>query len=245
MDLTFDIDRGKSHDRLLRIRCFLYGGDSWDRSSTKIHDTTADQHLLKLEDLFATLVAVNTTQVSLAILHCTFIKSHTSNPPTYLDAAPTAEIELPDTKYEITGQILSLVPFAGPAQTLSWAWTTEFIGFESANAKRATSNSVALQRHLSICVNGRLVLPLSSSPELTPTRGLLEDVGDEMPDVADGVETTWVFSNSQLENMKATLLARAANEDIRLKIPVYGPVKEGGSFPYETDFNDSMWFTVL
>jgi hypothetical protein len=66
-----------------------------------------------------------------------------------------------------------------------------------------------------------------------------------MPDVADGVETTWVFSNSQLEAMKATLLARAANEDIRLKIPVYGPVKEGGSFPYESDFSDSMWFTIL
>ncbi|KAJ7046401.1 hypothetical protein C8F04DRAFT_1227534 [Mycena alexandri] len=234
MDQTFDIDRGKSNDRLLRVRCFSIGGDNWDRrSAPKIHDKAADQHMLKLEGLFATLVAVNTTQVALAILHCTVIKTHTTSPPTYLDAAPTAEIGLPDTKYEITGQILSLVPFSDPAGQLCWAWTTKFIGFESAKAKRSTLNSVALQRHLSICVNGRLVLPLSS-PDLMPTQGLLEDVTEDIPDLPESVETTWVFSNSKLETIKASLLARASNEDIRLQIPVYGPVKEGGSFPYET-----------
>ncbi|KAJ7861119.1 hypothetical protein B0H14DRAFT_3619975 [Mycena olivaceomarginata] len=234
MDPTFDIDRGKSNDRVLRVRCWSAGGDHWDRrSAPEIHDKAAEQHLLKLEGLFATLVAVNTSQVALAVLHCTVIKTHATNPPTYLDSAPTAEIALPDTKYEITGQIISLVPFSQSLDQLSWAWTTKFIGFESAKAKRASSNTVALQRHLSICVNGRLALPLSSL-DLMPAQALLEDVANDLSDVPDSVETTWVFSNSQLETMKTILLARASNEEIRLHIPVYGPVKEGGSFPYET-----------
>jgi hypothetical protein len=249
MDQMFDIDRGKTNDRLLRVRCWSAGGDHWDRrSAPEIHDKAAEQHLLKLEGLFATLVAVNTSQVALAILHCTVIKTHATNPPTYLDTAPTAEIALSDTKYEITGQILSLLPFHQSADQLSWVWTTKFIGFESAKAKRASSNTVALQRHLSICVNGRLVLPLSS-PDLMPAQALLEDIANDLSDVPDSVETMWVFLNSQLENMKATLLARASNEEVRLHIPVYGPVKEGGSFPYETwtesNGTCSRSFTVL
>ncbi|KAK7015218.1 hypothetical protein R3P38DRAFT_3321618 [Favolaschia claudopus] len=207
MDPTLGIEHAKSHDRLLRIRCYSIGGDKWDRAPSKIHDTTATAHLLKLEGLFAALVAVNETQVALAILHCTVIKSHATHPPTYLDAAPIAELNLPDSRYEISGQILSLVPFLDQSNTLSWAWSTRFIGFESAKVKQAKSNSVALQRHLSICVNGRLVLPLST-PELMPARALLDDL--------------------------------APGEEIRLQIPVYGPVKEGGKFPYETSVDLGM-----
>ncbi|KAK7034826.1 hypothetical protein R3P38DRAFT_3312143 [Favolaschia claudopus] len=197
MDPTLGIEHAKSHDRLLRIRCYSIGGDKWDRAPSKIHDTTATAHLLKLEGLFAALVAVNETQVArmLHILPLTSI------------AAPIAELNLPDSRYEISGQILSLVPFLDQSNTLSWAWSTRFIGFESAKVKQAKSNSVALQRHLSICVNGRLVLPLST-PELMPARALLDDL--------------------------------APGEEIRLQIPVYGPVKEGGKFPYETSVDLGM-----
>ncbi|KAK7013944.1 hypothetical protein R3P38DRAFT_3322453 [Favolaschia claudopus] len=233
MDPTLDLEHAKSHDRLLRIRCFSIGGEKWDRSLSKVHDKSAEEHLLKLEGLFATLVAVNKTQVSLAILHCTVIKTHATNPPTYLDAAPIAELSLPDSHYEVSGQILSLVPFVDQSDILSWAWSTRFIGFESAKTKHANSTSAALQRHLSICINGRLALPLST-PDLMPARALLDDLAaGVLPDAAEAVETTWIFSNSQLDAMKNTLLARGEQEDIRLQIPVYGPVKEGGTFPYE------------
>ncbi|KAK6972026.1 hypothetical protein R3P38DRAFT_3240892 [Favolaschia claudopus] len=209
MDPTLGIEHAKSHDRLLRIRCYSIGGDKWDRAPSKIHDTTATAHLLKLEGLFAALVAVNETQVALAILHCTVIKSHATHPPTYLDAAPIAELNLPDSRYEISGQILSLVPFLDQSNTLSWAWSTRFIRFESAKVKQAKSNSVALQRHLGICVNGRLVLPLST-PELMPARALLDDLAPGvLPDAAEAVESTWIFSDSQLDTMKTTLLTRA------------------------------------
>ncbi|KAK7016016.1 hypothetical protein R3P38DRAFT_2786407 [Favolaschia claudopus] len=185
MDPTLGIEHAKCHDWLLRIRCYSIGGDKWDRAPSKIHDTTATAHLLKLEG------------------------SHATHPPTYLDAAPIAKLNLPDSRYEISGQILSLVPFLDQSNTLSWAWSTRFIGFESAKVKQAKSNSVALQRHLSICVNGRLVLPLST-PELMPARALLDDLAPGvLPDAAEA-------------------------EEIRLQIPVYGPVKEGGKFPYET-----------
>ncbi|KAK7034124.1 hypothetical protein R3P38DRAFT_3496387 [Favolaschia claudopus] len=247
MDPTLDIEHAKSHDRLLRIRCYSIGGEKWDRAASKIHDKTASDHLLKLEGLFATLVAVNKTQVALAILHCTVIKSLATHPPTYLDAAPTAELNLPDSRYEVSGQILSLVPFIDQSNTLSWAWSTKFIGFESAKAKHANSNSAALQRHLSICVNGRLALPLLT-PEVMPARALLDDLAaDVLPDAAEAVESTWIFSNSQLDVMKSTLLARGQQEEIRIQIPVYGPVKEGGKFPYETSLDtaiNSEWIQV-
>ncbi|KAJ6559761.1 hypothetical protein B0H19DRAFT_1069490 [Mycena capillaripes] len=238
MDPTLDIDSAKSHDRLLRIRCFSIGGDHWDRSAAKVHDKCADQHLLKLEGLFATLVAINTTKVSLAVLHCTVIKSNATNPPTYLDAAPIAEISLADTKYEVTGQILSLVPFTDSSNNLCWAWSTDFVAFESAKAKQVNSNSAARMRHLSICVNGQLILPLSS-PDLMATTAVLEDIApDVMPDVADSLETTWLFSNSQLDAMKAALLARVEQEEVRQKIPLYGPVKNG-RYPYETEIEST------
>ncbi|KAJ7808944.1 hypothetical protein B0H14DRAFT_2608489 [Mycena olivaceomarginata] len=196
------------------------------------------KHTRRLEGLFAILVAVNKSQVALAILQCTIIKSNTTNSPTYLDSAPIAEIGIPDTPYAVTGQILSLVPFKNSSDTIS------FVAFESAKAKQANSSSSARMRHLSICVDGRLVLPLSS-PDLMPTRAVLEDLAEDvMPDVAESVETTWVFSDSQLDALKATLLTRVQDEDVRLKIPVYSPVKDG-KHPYETQAESTGSMAVV
>ncbi|KAJ7121697.1 hypothetical protein C8R44DRAFT_877078 [Mycena epipterygia] len=127
MDPTLDIDNAKSHDRLLRIRYFSIGGDHWDRTAAKIHSNVVnDDHLLKLQGLFATLIAFDTSRVALALLQCTIFKLTNTNPSQYLDAAPVAEIALSDTRYEVTSQILSLVPFS-TSSGLSWAWTTDFV----------------------------------------------------------------------------------------------------------------------
>jgi hypothetical protein len=231
MDTTLDANTVK--DRVLRVRCFS-SGENWDRKAAKIHNQSADEHLLRLEGLFATLIVVNTSQVSLAILQCTVLKSNATNQPQYLDAAPIAELGLPDTHYVVTGQILSLVPFVDSSDTISWAWDTGFVAFESPRAKCTDSSVPARMRHLSICVNGYLALPLSS-PTLKPTRTVLEDIGgDVMPDVADAVETTWVFSDAQLKVFKSTLLACVQNEEAHLQIPVHGLVREG-KYPYEAD----------
>jgi hypothetical protein len=192
MDPTLDIDSGKSHDRLLRVRYFP-PKESWNRTGTKIHNDNSNDNLLKLQGLFAALISFNVSQVSLVVLQCTGIRQTNSSPPTYLDAAPSAEISLPETRYEVTGQILSLVLFAGSDQSLSWAWTTEFVSFESVKTKQAAANTATQMGHLSITLDGRLVLPLISSDIQQVT---LEEILKIPPSAATSVEPprkTWVF----------------------------------------------------
>ncbi|KAK7033869.1 hypothetical protein R3P38DRAFT_3186107 [Favolaschia claudopus] len=237
MDPTLDVDNGKSHDRLLRVRYFSIGGDKWDRSAPKIHagiDAAAAHHLLKLHGLFAALVAFDSSRVSLAVLQCTGIKIMSTSPPTYLDSAPTSEIALPATQYEITGQILSLVPFLDPTQSVSWAWTTDFVSFESYKAKQtSTTDGAARMRHLTIQFNGRLVLPLSPAKLQQATmREILHLPSTSQDNGDDESEKTWVFPNQQLEWMVKTLSERAQDDEVRLKIPLHGSVREG-RYPYE------------
>ncbi|KAJ7442081.1 hypothetical protein B0H11DRAFT_1929028 [Mycena galericulata] len=240
MDPTFDIDDKKSHDRLLRVRYFSIGGDSWDRTSSTIYSkSTADNHLLKIHGLFATLVCFDKSRVSLAILQCTGIKTVKDGPVTTLEAAPIAEISLPDTRYEISGQILSLVPFepSDSPGSISWAWATQFVAFESAKAKQASAVDVAARmRHLSITVDGRLVLPLVATDLMQAT--LEEILHIQPPTVASDPDKTWVFSNAQLNDMGATLRERVQKDEVRLKIPVYGPVKEE-RYSYEAVIADA------
>ncbi|KAK7015617.1 hypothetical protein R3P38DRAFT_2786566 [Favolaschia claudopus] len=87
-----------------------------------------------IRGLFATLICFDTSKVSLAILQCTGIKITSTHPITYLEAAPSAEISLPDSKYEST------------------------------KAKKASGGDTsARMRHLSVTSDGRLVLPLTST----------------------------------------------------------------------------------
>jgi hypothetical protein len=229
MDPTLDINDGKCKDRILRVRYLSVGGSN-SYVGTKIHGPHApNENLLRLQGLFATLISFNVSQVSMAILQCTSIK--TTNPPTYLDAAPIAEISLPETRYEVTGQILSLVPFVASDQSMSWAWTADFVSFESAKAKQASSSDAATRmRHLSIPVNGRLVLPLALSDSQQVT---VEEILKLPPssDAADPPRKTWVFTNTQLEAISTKLAKRAEDEEVRSKIPSYGAVKEG-RYPY-------------
>jgi hypothetical protein len=51
-------------------------------------------------------------------------------------------------------------------------------------------------------------------------------------DSTEPPEKTWVFSNGQMDKMRSTLLERAQNDEVRLKIPVHGPIRKG-RYPYE------------
>jgi hypothetical protein len=242
MDPTFDINDGKSHDRLLRVRYFSIGGDSWDRTASTLYSkSTAADDLLKIHDIFATLVCFKTSTVSLAILQCTGIKITNTSPITYLEAAPSAEISLPDTRYEISGQILPLVPFDDSPDSsghISWAWATQFVAFESAKSKQASATDApARMRHLSISVDRRLVLPLLRTELKQAT---LEEILKVDARADTESEKTWVFPNSQLEALSTTLLDRVKDEEVRLKIPVYGAVKEG-RYPYEAVVADGIF----
>lgn len=51
MDRAGDIDFFKSPDRLLRVRCFSIGGDSWDRSKLHLHQMSTGEGVFKLGSL--------------------------------------------------------------------------------------------------------------------------------------------------------------------------------------------------
>ncbi|KAK6992027.1 hypothetical protein R3P38DRAFT_2803410 [Favolaschia claudopus] len=195
MDPTFDINDGKSHDRLLRVRYFSIGGDSWDRSASTVYSkSTADDHLLKIQGLFAAL--------------CTGIKIVNTHPITYLEAAPR--------------QILSLAPFDeshNSSGRISWVCITQYVAFESAKAKQSSSADVpSRMRHLSVTLDGRLVLPLKSSDLRQLT---LEEILN-IPRPADKEsEKTWVFSSWKL----------------------YSAVKDG-RYPYEATVQDATTQTT-
>ncbi|RXW14911.1 hypothetical protein EST38_g10936 [Candolleomyces aberdarensis] len=56
-DPTLDLNYNKSHDRLIRVRCFSIGGDKRNRTSGPIIRELPADSIFKLDDLFATLVA--------------------------------------------------------------------------------------------------------------------------------------------------------------------------------------------
>ncbi|KAI5825312.1 hypothetical protein K523DRAFT_356091 [Schizophyllum commune Tattone D] len=67
-DLTHDIDYHRTHDRILRIRCFSIGGDCWDRTVGMKHGKDlASKDRFEIGDLFATLI--RTCHINLSLLH--------------------------------------------------------------------------------------------------------------------------------------------------------------------------------
>jgi hypothetical protein len=143
MDPALDIDYNKSHDRLLRVRYFSIGGhgDKWDRlkSLSSAYDSdrtaTANANLFHLGSLYATLICTD-NKVCVAVLQCTSMKSASQ----YLDRAPIDEIMLLNSAYDITGQILSLLPAQGAE--LSWVWNTEIVAL---NAVKSTPRQQQLE----------------------------------------------------------------------------------------------------
>ncbi|KAJ7776212.1 hypothetical protein B0H16DRAFT_1859001 [Mycena metata] len=118
---------------------------------------------------------------------------------------------------------------------ICWAWVAEFVAFESAKSKQAgATDAPARMRHLSIAVDGCVVLPLALADLKQAT---LQEILN-MPSSADtDTETTWVFSNTQMDNLGAELFKRVQEEEVRMKIPVYGVVKDG-RYPYEAVISD-------
>lgn len=80
MNPNFDLDHHKSHDRLLRVRTFSARGDGWDHSVSNI-EIKSNKDTFTVGGLFASLVAVNNGDVSLAILQCTTIRTSSVHHP--------------------------------------------------------------------------------------------------------------------------------------------------------------------
>jgi hypothetical protein len=175
MDPALDIDYHKSHDRLLRVRCFSIGGDSWDRSQSSVY-RSLQVNAFRLGSLFATAICTDKNIISIAILHCTALKSGSQ----YFDQAPIDEISLVDSTWEISGQILSLHPILYPniqGSELSWVWDNQFAALNPTTAtgrsQRQQQSSVTKMRHLNVTVNGRATEPLRPSQYLAASFAVL------------------------------------------------------------------------
>ncbi|KAJ7690515.1 hypothetical protein B0H17DRAFT_1134319 [Mycena rosella] len=100
-----------------------------------------------------------------------------TNPSTYLEAAPITELSVEDGRYEVTGQILSLVPFI--SHLVSDRITHASFEHYRKRAARSTTSANLTQATFEEI----LKVPSATGPG-TP-----------------GDTTIWVFSNADLEKM--------------------------------------------
>ncbi|KAJ7794911.1 hypothetical protein B0H14DRAFT_2621511 [Mycena olivaceomarginata] len=77
----------------------------------------------QLGNLFKTLICYNNTHLALAIAKCTLIKKGpTGSKASSISAVPRAELDLPDSVYTISGQVLSVVPLGRDEDSPAFAW---------------------------------------------------------------------------------------------------------------------------
>lgn len=231
MDRAGDIDYGKSTDRLLRVRCYSIGGDHADRSKLNIFRNMSRGDIFKLGSLYLSLVCVRPNLVAFAILQCTSLKSASQS----LDCAPISEISLANSSYEVSGQILSMIPISHPAANtqLIWMWDSQFVALESNKARKqqaaAQTTTVTRVRHLNVSHNGSIILPLSSAQysSLNP-----DDLSSNP--LPDSVQKTWFIPDMTMRQITHHLIARLRTPDYlgaQAKMPLYGQVRDG-KFPY-------------
>jgi len=224
-DPTLGVDYHKSHDRLLRVRYFSIGGDNWDRSKAQMHQSSS-QSLFKLEALYATIISTEQNRVSLAILRCTSLKLAGR----HLDRAPIEEISLPNSTYDVSGQILSLIPVFQGDGSLSWMWDSQFLALDSAKScsKQTTMPMIDRIQHLNIPVNRSLVYPLLPSQ-------LTSILAGDIPSDVDGgtnMEKTWIIKDPVMQDIKNCLIQCLLEDvELRSKIPIFGRARKG-LFPY-------------
>jgi hypothetical protein len=136
--------------------------------------------------------------------------AHLKSAVQYLDRAPLNEISLPESNYDVSGQILSLHPFSQgspSSEMLSWVWNSRFVSLVAAVKSRTTQQGGTTTthiRHLSFSVNGRLVLPLHSHQ----FSSIL--VSDLPPGATKDItaEKTWIITENDLQEIKLGLLQR-------------------------------------
>ncbi|KAF8055318.1 hypothetical protein FPV67DRAFT_1789064 [Lyophyllum atratum] len=226
-DSSLDLDYHNSHDRLLRVRYFSIGGDGWDRSKSQDLFRHSGGELFKLGKLYASVICTE-KKVSVAVLQCTGLKSASQ----YRDHAPIAEISLPDSRYDVSGQVLSLHPILQSTldgESLCWVWDSQFVALDPVKATRAQQAATTRLRHLTFTSNGRLVLPLNSSHFASVSVSTLPLIFQGNSESGD----TWVIPETKLRDITETLSERLhADDTTRSKIPVFGAVRQG-EFPYK------------
>ena len=90
---------------------------------------------------------------------------------------------------------------------------------------------------MSFSVNGRLVYPLRSPQFKSATT-------EELPTLNTTMEETWLVTEKDLQEIEQHLLQLVnKEEEVRLRIPLFGSVREG-CFPYQA-VDGGFFFVVL
>ncbi|KAF9033929.1 hypothetical protein BDZ89DRAFT_1229737 [Hymenopellis radicata] len=156
MSPDFDLNQHRSHDRLLRVRYYSSTGDGWDHSVLNLrHIPESRENIFCVGNIFATVVCVNDNEVCLALAQCTFIHTSVGSVVT----APLDEITLPESRFEISGQVLALSPHFEDDE-VAWFWLADdFVEFET--TKKKAENATSHVRNMKVTVNGGLVRPFT------------------------------------------------------------------------------------
>ncbi|KAH6871112.1 hypothetical protein BKA70DRAFT_1242012 [Coprinopsis sp. MPI-PUGE-AT-0042] len=244
MDPTLDVDSSRSHDRLLRVRYFSIGGDKRDRpSKPELIRLSNIPHLnlFQPSSLYAMFICVQKEVVSLAILQCTSIRLGT----VYTKRARLDEISLPNSKYEVTGQIL-LLQLCMKGQQPCWYWDGNYVALDPATTPRKTATlHLNRSRHLSFTINGAATFPLAHSQ--------LESIPFDEPGIEHAdLERTWLFPDAEFAQIQDHLQQQIWQHDhLRSHIPVHGNIRDG-NFPYQWNNNTNgkafvivFWYTSI
>ncbi|KAJ7020557.1 hypothetical protein C8F04DRAFT_1241929 [Mycena alexandri] len=151
-EMTHDIHT--SRDRIQRVRGFTYGGKSWTRENREGHQTLSPSTHFQHGQLFTTLISYNNTNLALAVAKCTMIRK-TGSKTSSTSAVPRAELNLPESVYTISGQVLSLVALAQRENAPDFTWDGEFVSL-SLN-KKGQNGDVSRIHNLQFSVPSRLV----------------------------------------------------------------------------------------
>ncbi|TEB28897.1 hypothetical protein FA13DRAFT_1793735 [Coprinellus micaceus] len=200
---------------------------------------------LVLGGLFATFISHDSKGVALCIMQCTGIKLKSK----LLDEAPIDEISLPQTEYDIGGQMFELVSICTVPESeevnlndYHWLWTSGFVALEKHAARKPASGTTSSRTgNLHFSVSDRIVLPLTEGLEYTSvlapdTSSLSEKPNDPKYRRLERCSKTWRFENDELLKMHAALIKRCeggddvrgyasgmAYYDNRVKLPENGP----------------------
>lgn len=234
MNPGFDLASGSSHDRLLRVRYFA---DTKDWQTKAVKSTLDGKNSFMVGSLFATLVYITGHElVCLAILHCTAIRGVAA-----CTHAPIDEISLPQSKYNLSGQILELRSNLEDSN-LHWDWTSSSIELETGkkvNQKKSSDDQKPmLNRNLRVEVNGSLTIPIHNNIADSIS---VEELPEEQQLQYGLVHNTWRFKDADLSQWYNDLSKRVQKDTgLAGLMPVHHI--RGGVFPYAV--SDSKHDTI-
>lgn len=142
-DPTHDIDSKNAIDRLLRVRSFSIGGDSWNRKGGHGQDLKSEERF-NIGDFFATLICVRGTEAALAIAQCTDIYTF-SGSTTLLSSTIRAFALIFALSAVRPSTLLEKFSEVGTLQ-VHWVFTAEFAAFESVKARKSSAPRPASAR---------------------------------------------------------------------------------------------------